>query len=114
MALTFLQFSSEVCCDYVTLYDGYGNTSSRIELLRGSPVGISGTRFTSKQQYLFMEFKSDYSVASSGFIAFYQSVGPSNYTRDHVEGIWHSRQDWSNISNVVFFILIFTKIFSSK
>ena len=100
VALTFLQFSTEACCDHVTLYDGYDDTSPSIGVLRGSPVGISGTRFSSTQKYLFMKFISDSGGDSSGFVAFYQSVG-ANSTQQDDGGIRRSRPFWLNSSSVV-------------
>lgn len=71
--LTFVRFSTEGCCDYVTLYDGYNNTASQIRQLSGS---VDLSPIYSTQEYLFIRFHSDSSVASSGFNATYQSVSP--------------------------------------
>ena len=78
MALTFLDFSTEECCDSVTLYDGYDDDSSPvIALLKGT---ISQTQFYSTQQYMFIKFATDIGVTSSGFNATYQSVTPASTT----------------------------------
>jgi CUB domain len=71
VALTFVQFATELNYDFVKLYDGRDCTASLIAALSGSQIP---TQFYSTQQYMFIEFISDSSVVLSGFNATYQSI----------------------------------------
>ena len=75
VALTFVQFATEPNYDFVKLYDGHDCTAGLIAALSGFP---NSTEFYSTQQYMFIEFISDFSVVLSGFNATYQSVMPTS------------------------------------
>jgi CUB domain len=102
VALTFVQFSTESCCDSVSLYDGFDSTSFRIASLAGF---LSQTQYYSMQQYLFIRFTTDGSVTRSGFNATYQSVTPPTSTTPSyttTTGEHCSRPFHTNCSSVSF------------
>ena len=75
----FFFHSMEVCsncvCDSVSIYDGSSISSS----LLGKVCGRNTATFYSTGPYLTVHFRTDNSVSSSGFRAFYEVVGTSQW-----------------------------------
>jgi Zn-dependent metalloprotease len=67
ITLTFSEFETESCCDYLSIYDGISSTDPLITTLRGSQTLPLSVTATSGSMYLV--FNSDYSVTYSGFAA---------------------------------------------
>jgi hypothetical protein len=68
MSLTYLKL--EVCCDFLTVYDGPSDSYPLLTKLTGE---ILPTPFTvqSTQQNVFLKFTTDYSVQNPGFSLLY-------------------------------------------
>jgi CUB domain len=77
VTLNFYAFSTESCCDFVTLYDGYDSSATQLAAISGRPT-FSGSGYSTTQRYMYITFTSDSSSSWSGFSATYSSF---EYTR---------------------------------
>jgi len=80
--LTFTEFSTEACCDFVTIYDGDSTKSPLIASLSGTLA--MGTQYNSTQRYMFIRFSSDNTVSGRGFSANYRSTTQGSNTRSNM------------------------------
>jgi alpha-glucuronidase len=71
--LTFDSFATEDGRDIVRIYDGNSTDYKLIAELTGP--SISADTYWSKQQYMYINFVSDTSIAYQGFNATFQSMG---------------------------------------
>ena len=72
ISLLFTNFSTEECCDFVYLYDGYDSSAKQIDALAGN---VSMPRvYGSTQQYLYIRFTTGGTGGSSGFSAAFKST----------------------------------------
>jgi len=71
--LEFTEFSTESCCDFLTMFDGDNAKARMLRTLSGvlspPPKGI-----TSSQRYMYVSFVSDDSNHNRGFSATFSSV----------------------------------------
>jgi PKD repeat protein len=71
ITITFSQFSTESCCDHLTIYDGPNATYPQILYASGSSIPSPVTANSGK---MFIRWTSDGSVTSTGWAATWSSV----------------------------------------
>jgi hypothetical protein len=71
--LTFNSFSTENGADFVRIYDGPNNGYKLIATLSG--LNATTDIYWSKQQYMYIQFVSDSTIAYQGFNATFESIG---------------------------------------
>lgn len=72
--ITFSYFSTEKCCDFVSIYDGFNSSSNTIAYISGLDVNHNDLIFTSTQQYMYIKFTSNGLVTYQGFSATFESI----------------------------------------
>jgi len=70
--LTFTAFYTESGYDFVSLYNGYNSSSSRIVQLSGRHSDLPS--YYSTQIYMFVNFRTNTATIYSGFIASFMSL----------------------------------------
>lgn len=73
VTLNFVAFSTETCCDFLSIYDGNSTKAPGIAMLSGSPV-IPPDGFTTTGPYMYLRFTSDSSDVDTGFSAIYTTT----------------------------------------
>jgi len=73
VSIDFTQFSTEQCCDKVTVYDGNSTKAAVIVTLAGQ-LAPPTQSYNSTQQYMYIRFISDDSITDMGFSATYRSL----------------------------------------
>jgi hypothetical protein len=73
ISITFENFTTQSCCDFVRLLDGPTVNSSLITSLSGTDIDLRRRTFNSTQKYMFVSFDTDSSGTASGFTATFQS-----------------------------------------
>lgn len=68
----FYEFNSESCCDFLRIYDGPNDSAPLIAELAGNQ---DGTQFLSTGNVITVVWSTDFSVTSSGFLAYWDAYG---------------------------------------
>ncbi|XP_068677075.1 uncharacterized protein [Montipora foliosa] len=100
LQLTFSRFTTELCCDYVSVYDGSSASFPLLGKFRGNSVPQP---ITSSSTQLYVRFTTDYSVKKSGFVARYEAItngsirlrGHSSLRKGRVEIFYYDQ--WGTI-----------------
>ena len=76
LKFNFTHFDLETCCDFVTIYDGYGDLSPILVQFGGPNATASAPNgiLYSSTRYALMTFTTDKVVSQSGFQVSYESV----------------------------------------
>ena len=72
---TFMDFEDCCTCDYVEIFDGPSDVYN--SLMKGCNTSFPRPVYSSGR-YLFMKFKSDWSIQGRGFVAHYKALSQSS------------------------------------
>ncbi|XP_068720134.1 deleted in malignant brain tumors 1 protein-like [Montipora capricornis] len=73
---TFMDFENCCGCDYVEIFDGPSDSYNSL-IMKGCDTSFPRPVYSSGR-YLFMKFKSDYSIQARGFVAHYKALSRSS------------------------------------
>ena len=71
MRLHFTSFDTEVCCDYVSVYDGDTEAAPRLAQLSGNHLGALEEAQAAASGSMLVVFDLEFSVKGDGFVAEY-------------------------------------------